>query len=544
MSDKVICFRDNARRKLLAGAKLLYDAVRVTLGPRSKCVLIEKEFGKPLICNDGVTIAKEFQIKDPEENLGVQVIRDAAEQTGDRVGDGTTTSTLLAFRMFSEGLRNVAAGASAIDIKRGMERGLGIVVEEVKSLSRPVTTKREAAQVATVAAHNDPKIGELVAEAMERVGHEGAISVEEAKGTETTLEVVEGMQLDRGYLSPYFVTDPESMEAVLENPLILLCENKLTSLNDLLALLEEVSKTRSSLLIVAEEVEGEALATLVVNRLRGVLNCAAVKAPGFGDRRKAIMEDLAIMTGGRFISKDLGLSLENIEKDLLGRAQRVTIDKDTTTIVGGGGEKSKIESRCNEIRAQIDKATSNYDKEKLEERLAKLAGGVAVIKAGAATEAELKNLKEALDDAISATKAATAEGIVPGCGLTLLRAIDALEKEQQTTEGDMRTGLGVLKRALEEPTRQIAINSGVDDGVVVQKMREGEGNLGFDGATGHYVDLVETGIIDPTKVIRIALENAVSVAGTLLLTEAILTREAEPERGAGLGAGMPMGQGF
>ncbi|MBT9584364.1 chaperonin GroEL [bacterium] len=529
MAAKEIHFRDAARHKLLSGATLLHDAIRITLGPKSKCVLIARSYGKPLVCNDGVTIAKEFELKDPQENLGVQIMRDAAEKTGEAVGDGTSTSTLLAYRIFAEGLRNVIAGASAIDIKRGLERGLKIAIQKIQSLSRPIESKMEMAQVATISAHNDPRIGELVADAMERVGPEGAVSVEEAKGTETVLEVVEGMQFDRGYSSPYFVTDPESMEVVLDNALVLLYEKRLASVKDLMPILNEVSQSGQAFLIIAEEVEGEALATLVLNKMRGVLNCATVKAPGFGDRRKAMMEDLAIVTGGRFIAEELGLKLENLDLTCLGRAQRITLNKDTTTVVGGAGDKAKIQGRCNEIRKQIALTTSDYDREKLEERLAKLAGGVAVIRVGAASEAEMKNLKEAFDDAISATKAATAEGIVPGCGLTLLRAIDALNEAEKDFEGDERTAIRILKRALEEPTRQIAVNSEVDEGVVIHLMRSGQGNYGFDGSNGEYGDLMSRGIIDPTKVVRVGLENAVSVAATLLLTEATMTNVPEPK---------------
>jgi chaperonin GroEL len=522
-------FRSAAREKILQGATAITDAVRVTLGPKSKCVLIEKKWGKPLVCNDGVTIAKEVDLKDPEENLGAQMIRQAAEQTGEAVGDGTSTSTVLAHAIFAEGLRNVAAGASAIDLKRGLDRGLHAAVEALRARSRPVESRREKAQVATISAHNDPAIGELVADAMEKVGPEGVISVEEAKTTETALEVVEGMQFDHGYLSPYFITNTEKMEAVLEDPLILLHEKKITHMNDLLPLLEQIAKNGQSLLIVAEDVEGEALATLVVNKIRGVLACVAVKAPGFGDRRKAMLQDLAILTGGQLIAEELGLKLEKVTLNDLGRAKRVVVDKDTTTIIGGAGAKPAIEGRCRELRQQIKETTSDYDREKLEERLAKLSGGVAVIRVGAPSEAEMKSRKEAFDDAISATKAAMAEGIVPGGGLALLRAIEVVEREAMNCEGDERTGLLILKRALEAPTRQIAENSAADGGVVVSTMRKGTGSYGFDAARGEYVDLVEVGIIDPTKVVRVALENAVSVASVLLLTEATLTEIPEPQ---------------
>ena len=527
MSYKQVLFRSAAREKILQGATMLADAVRVTLGPKSKCVLIEKKWGKPLVCNDGVTIAKEIELEDPEENLGAQMIRQAAERTGDVVGDGTSTSTILAHAIYADGLRNVAAGASAIDLKHGLDRGLQIAVESLRKLSRNVESRREKAQVATISAHNDPVIGDLVADATERVGAEGVISVEESKTMETSLEVVEGMRFDRGYISPYFITNPEKMEAVLEEPLILLCEKKISNMNDLLPLLEQIAKNAQSLVIIAEEVEGEALATLVVNRIRGVLSSVAIKAPGFGDRRKAIMQDIAILTGGQVISEEVGLRLEKVTLAELGHAKRVVVDKDNTTIIGGGGVKAAIEGRCSEIRKQMEAATSEYDKEKLEERLAKLVGGVAVIRVGAPSESELKNLKEAFDDAISSTQAAIAEGIVPGGGLALLRAIDAVEDEAERCEGDERTGLLILKRALEAPARQIAENSSVDGGVVVNEMRKGKANYGFDASTGQYVDLIEAGIIDPTKVVRVALENAVSVASVLLLTEATLTEKPE-----------------
>lgn len=523
MASKHLLFRAEAREKVLHGAAALADAVRVTLGPRSKCVLIDKKWGRPLVCNDGVTIAKEIDLKDPEENLGARILREAAERTGDAVGDGTSTATVLAHAIYADGLRNVAAGASAVDLKCGLERGLRAAVAAVKALSRPVESRKEKAQVATISAHNDPVLGELVADAMERVGREGVVSVEEAKGTETTLEVVEGMQFDRGFLSPYFVTDAEKMAAVLDEPYLLLYEKKLASLKEFLPLLEQVAKVRRPLLIVAEDVENEALALLVVNKIRGVLAGAAVKAPGYGDRRKALMEDLAILTGGKFIAEELGLKLENLSLRELGQARRVVIDKDNTTVIGGAGAKAAVEGRCQEIRKQIEKTQSDYDREKLQERLAKLAGGVAVIRVGAPTETEMKSRREALEDAISATRAAMSEGIVPGGGLALLRAIDAVEREERACDGDERTGLRILKRALETPARQIADNSGVDAGVVVNQMRGGTGNYGFDAARGVYVDLAEAGIIDPTKVVRVALENAVSVAGVLLLTEATLT---------------------
>ncbi|HET8623492.1 MAG TPA: chaperonin GroEL [Gemmatimonadales bacterium] len=518
-----------AREKVLRGASALADAVRVTLGPKSKSVLIGKRWGHPVVCNDGVTIAKELDLEDPEERLGAQVIREAAERTGEAVGDGTTTATLLAHAIYADGVRNVTAGASAVDLKRGLERGLRAAVSAIRALSRPVQTTREKEQIATVSAHNDTAIGKLVADAIERVGSEGVVTVEEAKGTETALEVVEGMQFDRGYLSAYFVTDTASMEAVLDEPHILLHERPITSMQDLLPLLEAVAKSGRPLLVVAEDIGGDALATLVVNRLRGNLPCVAVKAPGFGDRRKAMLQDMAILTGGKVIAEELGVRLDHVTLEELGRAKRVTVTRENATIVGGAGASAAIAGRCEELRRQIADTTSDYDREKLEERLAKLAGGVAVIRVGAPTETEMKNRKEAFEDAISATKAAVAEGIVPGAGLALLRAIPAVAAEESGCAGDERTGLQILRRALEAPTRQIADNSAMDAGVVVERMRGGSGAQGLDAASGTYVDLMEAGIVDATKVVRLALENAVSVASTLLLTEATLTEIPEPK---------------
>jgi chaperonin GroEL len=523
MPHKRILFRSEARERILRGATTLADAVRVTLGPKSKCVLIEKKWGQPLVCNDGVTIVKEIDLEDAEENLGAHMLREAAERTSDVVGDGTTTSTLLAHAIFADGLRNLAAGASAVDIKRGLDRGLAVARDAIKALSKPVASRREKAQVAAISAHNDTALGDFVADAMERVGGEGVVTVEEAKGTETSIEVVDGMQFDRGLLSPYFITDPERQRVVLENPLLLLHEAKIVSLKEFVPFLEAVVQARRPLVVIAESVEAEALATLVVNRLRGVLECVAVKAPGYGDRRNDLMQDIAILTGGRFISSDLGVTLDAVKTSDLGTAAKVTVDRDTTTIVGGSGDKAAIAARCDEIRRQIKETKSDYDREKLEERLAKLAGGVAIIRVGAPTEAELKSRKEALDDAISATRAAIAEGIVPGGGLALLRAIGPLEAEEARCDGDERTGVRILRHALEIPTRTIAENSAVDGGVVVGELRRGTGSHGFDAARGDYCDLVDRGIIDPTKVVRVALENAVSVAGTLLLTEATLT---------------------
>jgi chaperonin GroEL len=528
MARKQVLFRSEARERILRGATALADAVRVTLGPRSKCVLIQKRFGPPVVCNDGVTIAKEMELEDPVENLGVQMIRQAAERTGETVGDGTSTATVLAHALFAEGVRNVVAGASAIDLKRGLDRGVRVAVGALRDLSRPIRSRLEKAQVATISAHNDPAIGELVADAMEKVGDEGVITVEESKTTETQVEVVQGLRFDRGWISPYFVTDPEKMEAVLDGPYVLLTDRKIGSLKDLLPLLERVAQTGAALLVVAEDVEGEVLATLVVNKLRGTLKCAAVKAPGFGDRRKDLLEDIAVLTGGRVVTEELGLRIEHVELSHLGRAQRVVVDREHTTIIGGAGDARAIEGRKQQLRQQIERASSDWDREKLEERLAKLAGGVAVVRVGAPSEAEMKSRKEALEDAINATKAAVAEGIVPGGGLALLRVMDAVAREEATAEGDERTGLGILRRALEAPSRQIAENSSVDGGVVVNEMRRATGPWGFDAARRQYVDLLEAGIIDATKVVRVALENAVSVASLLLLTEATLTEVPEP----------------
>ena len=532
MAGKRLLFKAAAREKVLSGATALADAVRITLGPKSKCVLIQKKWGRPIVCNDGITIAKEVELEDPEANLGAQMIREAAERTGEAVGDGTSTSSILAHAIFSEGLHNIAAGASAVDLKRGLDRGLQIAVGGLKKISRPVASRKEKAQVATISAHNDAATGEMVADAYERVGAEGVITVEESKTTESSLEVVEGMQFDRGYISPYFITDAEKLAVVLEDPVILLHEKKIASMAELLPFLEQVAKAGRPLLIVAEDVEGEALATLVVNKVRGVLPSAAVKAPGFGDRRKDILQDIATLTGGQVIAEELGVKMESLTLKELGRAKRVVIDKDKTTIIEGGGEKGAIQARCNELRKQIEKSTSDYDKEKLQERLAKLAGGVAVIRVGAPSETEMKNRKEAIEDAISATKAALAEGIVPGGGLALLRLMDAIEAEATKCSGDERTGLLILRRALEAPVRQIAENSAVDGGVVLDRMKAGKGNYGFDASRCEYVDLVEAGIIDPTKVVRVALENAVSVASVLLLAEATLTELPEEKKKA------------
>jgi chaperonin GroEL len=530
MGHKQVTFQSAAREKILRGATQLADAVRITLGPKSKSVLMQKSWGVPVVCNDGVAIAKEFDLSDAEENLGAQMLRQAAEKTGDAVGDGTSTSTILAHAIFAEGVRNVTAGASAIDLKRGLDRGLKAAIEALHAQSKPVTTPKEKAQVATVSAHNDSAIGELVAQAMERVGGDGVITVEESKTTDTQLEVVEGLQFDRGYLSPYFVSDTDKMEATLEDAFVLLCDRKIGSMKDLIALLESVAKSGKPILVIAEDIEGEALATLIVNQMRGVLKSAAVKAPGFGDRRKAMLEDIAILTGGHVVSEDLGLTLENVTLEQLGRAKRVVISKDDTTLIGGAGDRHQIDARIAQIRHEIEKTTSDYDKEKLEERLAKLSGGVAVIRVGAPSESEMKAKKDALDDAISATKAAVAEGIVAGGGLALLKCVGAVMKVEEQCGGDEHTGVHILRRALEAPARQIALNSAVDAGVVVNKMLESTDNVGFDAARNEYVDLFAAGIIDPTKVVRIALENAVSVGSILLLTEATMTEIPEPKK--------------
>jgi chaperonin GroEL len=528
MAPKRLLFRAEAREKVLRGGTALADAVRVTLGPKSRSVLIGKRWGTPVVCNDGVTIAKEMELADPEEDLGVRMLREAAVRTGDAVGDGTTTATVIAHAIWSEGLRNVVAGASAIDLKRGLDRGLAAATAALGTLSRPIQSRKERAQVATVSAHNEPSIGELVAEATERVGSEGVITVEEAKGIATELDVVEGMQFDRGYLSPYFVTSTARMECVLDSPWILISDKKISNMSGLLPLLERVVQAGRPLVLIADDVDGEALATLVVNKIRGSLQCVAIKAPGFGDRRKAMLEDIAVLTGGRVVSEDLGTKLESVDDSYMGTAARVIVNRETTTVVGGGGRKAAVADRVEQLRLEIREVKSDYDREKLQERLAKLAGGVAVIRVGAPSEAELKAKKDAFDDAINATKAATAEGIVPGAGLALLRVIGAVEQEIAKCEGDERTALKILVHALEAPARQIAHNSDVDGGVVVDRMRSSTGAIGFDASTGRYVDLIEAGIIDPTKVVRIALTNAVSVASLLLLTEATLTELPEP----------------
>ncbi|WJV26429.1 MULTISPECIES: chaperonin GroEL [Pseudomonas] len=529
MAHSKIVFRAAAREKILSGATQLADAVRVTLGPKSKSVLIQNKWGNPTVCNDGVTIAKRIDLLDPEENLGAQMLRQAAERTGDAVGDGTSTSTVLAHAILADGIRNVVAGASAIDLKRGLDRGLSLVVASLQAQSRPVGTPREKAQVASLSAHNDAVIGQLVADALEKVGVEGVVSVEESKTTETVVEVMEGMRFDRGYVSPYFVTDTEKMQVELDDAYLLLCDHKIGVLKDLLPLLELVAKSGQPLVLIADDIEGEALTTLVVNQIRGVLRAVAIKAPGFGDRRKEVLQDMAVLTGATVVSNELGVSLEQVELGQLGHAHRVVVQKDSTALIGGAGSREAIEARLQQIRAQMGSTTSDYDREKLQERLARLSGGVAVIRVGAPSEVEMKARKDALDDAISATRAAIAEGIVPGGGLALLKAVPTVAAEETLHEGDARTGLQILRRALEAPARLIAENSSVDAGVVVARMLADPGSIGFDASTNSYVDMYEAGIIDPTKVVRIALENAVSVASILLLTEATMTDIPEKE---------------
>ncbi|NMY06958.1 chaperonin GroEL [Pseudomonas veronii] len=529
MAHSKIVFRAAAREKILSGATQLADAVRVTLGPKSKSVLMQNKWGNPTVCNDGVTIAKRIDLQDPEENLGAQMLRQAAERTGDAVGDGTSTSTVLAHAILADGIRNVVAGASAIDLKRGLDRGLLLVVESLAAQSRPVSTPKEKAQVATLSAHNDAVIGQLVADALEKVGVEGVVSVEESKTTETVVEVMEGMRFDRGYVSPYFVTDTEKMQVELDDACLLLCDHKIGVLKDLLPLLEQVAKSGQPLVLIADDIEGEALTTLVVNHIRGVLKAVAIKAPGFGDRRKDMLQDMAVLTGATVVSNELGISLEQVDLQQLGRAHRVVVSKDSTSLIGGAGTRAAIDARLQQIRGQMAATTSDYDREKLQERLARLSGGVAVIRVGAPSEAEMKARKDALDDAISATRAAITEGIVPGGGLALLKAVPLIAAEEARQEGDVRTGLQILRRALEAPARRIAENSVVDAGVVVARMLAEPGNIGFDASANTYVDMYEAGIIDPTKVVRIALENAVSVASILLLTEATITDIPEKE---------------
>jgi len=541
---KQIVTGEASRQAILRGVNALADAVKITLGPKGRNAVIEKKFGAPIITKDGVTVAKEIELRDPLENMGAQMVREVASKTSDVAGDGTTTATVLAQAIFREGVKTVAAGASPTALKRGIDKAVEVAIEEIKKLHRDVKGDM-IAQVGTISANNDKQIGGIIAEAMKKVGKDGVITVEESRTMDTTLEVVEGMQFDRGYLSPYFITDPERMECILENALILIHEKKISSMKDLLPLLEQIAKLSKPLLIIAEDIEGEALATLVVNKLRGTLQCAAVKAPGFGDRRKAMLEDIATLTGGKAITEDLGIKIENVKIEDLGRAKKVTIDKDNTTIVEGAGKAGDIEGRVKQIRQQVEMTTSDYDREKLQERLAKLVGGVAVIKVGAATETELKEKKARVEDAMHATRAAVEEGIVPGGGAALLRCLPAIEKLK--LHEDEAVGVGIVKRALEEPCRQIALNAGFEGAVVIGKIRESkDDNFGFNADTGEYVDLVKAGVIDPAKVTRLALQNAASIAGLMLTTEALVAELKEDDKkgaAAGAGPGGPGGMG-
>ncbi|OLD22787.1 MAG: chaperonin GroL [Acidobacteria bacterium 13_1_20CM_2_55_15] len=535
---KQIVHGEDSRQAILRGVNMLADAVKITLGPKGRNVVLDKKFGSPTITKDGVTVAKEIELKEPLENMGAQMVKEVASKTSDVAGDGTTTATVLAQAIFREGVKTVAAGANPMAVKRGIERAVEVAVEKIKELSKPVKGEM-IAQVATVSANNDSTIGNIIAEAMKKVGKDGVITVEEAKAIETTLDVVEGMQFDRGYLSPYFVTDPDRMECVLENALILIHEKKISTMKDLLPLLEQVAKMGRPLLIIAEEVEGEALATLVVNKLRGTLQAAAVKAPGFGDRRKAMLEDIAILTGGKSLTEDLGIKLENVHIEDLGRAKKVVIDKDNTTIVEGAGKSQAIEGRVKQLRTQIDETTSDYDREKLQERLAKLVGGVAVIKVGAATETEMKEKKARVEDAMHATRAAVEEGIVPGGGVAFVRAVPALDKVK--LEHDEQIGVNIVKRSLEEPLRMIASNAGHEGAVVLGKVKEAKDpNLGFDAATEEYTDMISAGILDPAKVARTALQNAASISALMLTTEALVSEIPEEEKApAGPPGGAP-----
>jgi len=540
MAAKELKFDQDARNSILDGLNILADAVKVTLGPKGRNVILEKSFGSPTVTKDGVTVAKEIDLEDKFQNMGARMVREVASKTSDTAGDGTTTATVLAQAMYREGYKVVAAGANPMDVKRGIDAAVETVAVELKTLSKPTKDQKEIAQVGTISSNNDETIGNIIAEAMNKVGKEGVITVEEAKAMETTLDIVEGMQFDRGYLSPYFVTDTEKMEAELENPYILLHEKKISNMKDMLPLLEQVAKSGKPFLVLAEDVEGEALATLVVNKIRGTLKCAAVKAPGFGDRRKAMLEDIAILTGGRVISEDLGIKLENVGIDDLGRAKRIRIDKDNTTIIEGMGDSSALEGRVKQIRVQTEESTSDYDREKLQERLAKLVGGVAVINVGAATETEMKEKKARVEDALNATRAAVEEGVVPGGGVPFLRCLTALDKMK--LEGDRQTGVNIVKRALEEPIRQIAENAGHDGSVVAERVKKEKGAFGFDAAKEEFTDLMKVGIIDPTKVVRLALQNAASVASLMITTQAMVAEK--PEKKAPPMPPMPPGGGM
>jgi len=544
MSAKEIRYHQDARAKMLAGVNALANAVRVTLGPKGRNVVIEKSWGAPTVTKDGVTVAKEIELEDKFENMGAQMVREVASKTSDTAGDGTTTATVLAQAIFREGSKLVAAGVNPMELKRGIDKAVAAIVEELKKLSKPTRNSEEIAQVGIVSANGDETIGKMLAEAMEKVGKEGVITIEEAKSMDSTLEVVEGMQFDRGYLSPYFVTDPNRMEVVLEEPVILIVEKKISNMKDLLPLLEQVARQGKPLMIVAEDVEGEALATLVVNKIRGTLQAAAVKAPGFGDRRKAMLQDIAVLSGGQVIAEELGLKLENVTLKDLGRAKKVVIDKDNTTIIDGAGTKKDIEGRVTEIRKQIEDTTSDYDREKLQERLAKLVGGVAVVKVGAATETEMKEKKARVEDALHATRAAVEEGVVPGGGVALLRALSALDGLAEALPEEQRAGVNIIRRAVEEPLRMISQNAGVEASIVIERVKAGKGAFGFNAATEEYEDLVKAGVIDPTKVVRTALQNAASVSALLLTTEAMIAEKPEPKKaGGGGGGGMPGGMG-
>jgi chaperonin GroEL len=537
MAAKQLLFDEAARNAILRGVSLLTDAVKATLGPRGRNAILDKKFGAPTITKDGVTVAKEIELKDPWENMGAQLVREVASKTSDVAGDGTTTATVLAHAIYREGIKNVAAGANPMDLKRGIDKAVEVIIEELKKLSKPVQEKKEIAQVGTISANNDASIGELIAEAMDKVGKDGVITVEEAKSMQTTLDIVEGMQFDRGYISPYFITDPERMECILEDVLILIHEKKISSMKDLLPILEQIAKMGKPLMIISEEVEGEALATLVVNKLRGTLQVCAVKAPGFGERRKAMLEDIAVLTGGTMISEDIGIKLENIKITDLGRAKKITVDKENTTIVEGAGEPAKIQGRVKQIKTQIDETTSDYDREKLQERLAKLVGGVAVINVGAATETEMKEKKARVEDALNATRAAVEEGIVPGGGVAFLRCLPALKALK--LEGDQQVGTEIVRKALEEPIKQIVNNAGLEGSVVVDKVKHSkEVNYGFDADKEEYVDMIKAGIIDPTKVTRYALQNASSVAALMLMTAVMVTDLPEEEKAPKMPGGM------
>ena len=538
MSAKIIKFDQQAADLILRGVNTMANAVKVTLGPRGRNVILEKSFGSPVVTKDGVTVAKEIELEDKFENMGAQMLKEVAQKTSDVAGDGTTTATVIAQAIFREGLKMVAAGNSPIELKRGIDAAVEVLSDAIGKLSKPTRERSEIAQVGAISANDDEEIGTILADAMERVGREGVITVEENKALETVLDVVEGMQFDRGYLSPYFVTDPERMETVLEDPLILLNEKKISNMKDLLPILEQVAKMGKPLLIIAEDVEGEALATLVVNKIRGTLNVATVKAPGFGDRRKAMLQDMATLIGGQVIAEELGIKLENITLNDLGNSTRVVIDKDNTTLVGGAGTKKDIDARCNEIRSQIEKTTSDYDKEKLQERLAKLAGGVAVIKVGAATETEMKEKKARVEDALHATRAAVEEGIVPGGGVALIRAQSALDNAKSAND-EQQAGINIVRRAIEEPLRMIAANAGQEGSLIVEKVRGGTGAFGFNAAAEVFEDLVKAGVIDPTKVVRTALQNAASVAGLLLTTNALIAEKPEDKESPGMPGGMP-----